>query len=101
MYHLRGADPPLEKAGADETKRAGTGTSRVTKYRTTQPNAMAPGKLISVQEACQRADEKPAVIIGWCVHHKIGGHVRDGRYGAWMVNPVALDRLIAKRTVAS
>ena len=50
---------------------------------------------------CERSGKDPATIIGWIVHHKIGGHVKDGRSGAWMVNPGALERLLAERAVAS
>ena len=57
--------------------------------------------LISVSEACRRSGEKPATIIGWCVHHKIGKHVQTGRVGAWMVDPDALARLLADLAVAS
>ncbi len=57
---------------------------------------------ISIQEACERSGEKPATIIGWCVHHKIGVHIRSdrGHGGAWMVNPDALERLLAEQAVA-
>lgn len=56
--------------------------------------------LISVSEACDRSGEKPATIIGWCVRHKIGGHVKTGG-GAWLVDPDRLERLLAERDAAS
>ena len=58
---------------------------------------------ISVDEACQHAGETPATILGWIVHDKIGKHAKSGRGhgGAWMVNPDALERLLADRAVAS
>ena len=52
--------------------------------------------LISVSEACARSGEKPATIIGWCVRHKIGGHVKTGGGGAWLVDPERLERLLAE-----
>jgi hypothetical protein len=60
-------------------------------------------KWISVPDACERSGESPAIIIGWCVHHKIGKHIRSGRGhgGEWSVDPEALARLLAERAVAS
>lgn len=57
--------------------------------------------MISVSEACRRSGERPAIIVGWCVHDKIGGHVKTGRGGAWMVNPDALQQLLAEREAAA
>ncbi len=59
--------------------------------------------LISISEACRRSGEKPTTIIGWCVHHKIGKHVKSGRGhgGEWSVDPDRLERLLAERNVAS
>ena len=56
---------------------------------------------ISVQEASERANEGPATIIGWCVQHKIGQHVKTGSGGDWMVDPVRLERFLAERDAAS
>ncbi len=56
---------------------------------------------ISVQKASERANEGPATIIGWCVQHKIGQHVKTGRVGAWMVDPDRLERLLAEREAAA
>ena len=58
-------------------------------------------RLISVKDACDRSDEKPATIINWCVQHNIGQHVKTGRVGAWMVDPDRLERLLAERDAAS
>lgn len=57
---------------------------------------------ISTQEACELSGEKPATIIAWCVHHKIGRHVKSGRGhgGEWLVDPDALQRLLAERAAA-
>ena len=59
--------------------------------------------LISVSEACERSGEIPATIIGWCVHHKIGKHVKTGQGhgGEWSVDPGRLQQLLAERAVAS
>ena len=72
--------------------------------RRTAPAATPANDLITVHEACDRSGEKPATIIRWCVRHKIGGHVKAdgaGYVGAWMVDPDALERLLAERAVAS
>ena len=59
--------------------------------------------LISVSEACERSGEKPATIIRWIVHHKIGKHIKSGRGpgGEWTVDPDRLQRLLAELAVAS
>jgi len=59
--------------------------------------------LISIQEACELSGEKPATIISWIVHDKIGRHVKSGRGhgGEWSVDPDRLERLLAERNVAS
>ena len=57
--------------------------------------------LISVNEACERSGETPATIINWAIRHKIGGHVKTGSGGAWMVDPDRLERLLAERERAS
>lgn len=57
--------------------------------------------LISVSEACDRSGEKPATIIGWCVRHKIGGHVKIGSGGAWAVDPDRLERLLVEREASA
>jgi len=56
--------------------------------------------LITIQEACERSGESPATIIGWCVHSKIGKHVKSGRGhgGEWFVDPDRLERLLAERS---
>ena len=70
----------------------------------TRPEILQPDdlNLISVKEACDRSGEKPATIINWCVRRGIGKHIKSGRGhgGAWMVNPDALERLLAEQAVA-
>ena len=71
----------------------------------TRPEILQPDdpNLIGIQEACERSGEKPATIIGWCVHHKIGEHIRSdrGHVGAWMVGSDRLERLLAEREAAT
>ncbi len=60
-------------------------------------------KWVSILKASERAGENPATIIGWCVHHKIGKHVKSGRGhgGEWSVDADALERLLAERAAAA
>ena len=69
--------------------------------RRTAPAATPANDLITVHEACDRSGEKAATIIRWCVRHKIGGHVKAGSGGCWMVDPDRLERLLAERAVAT
>ena len=64
------------------------------------PVASPANDLITIHEACDRSGEKPATIIGWCVHHKIGKHIKSGRGhgGEWSVDPDRLERLLAERS---
>ena len=56
---------------------------------------------ISVGEACRLSGETPATIINWCVRHGIGGHVKTGRGGQWMVDTNGLLRLLSEQEAAS
>ena len=70
---------------------------------TARPEKLQPYdlNLISVKEACDRSGEKPATIINWCVRRGIGKHVKTNSGGAWMVDPVRLERFLAARDAAS
>ena len=71
-------------------------------FKSTRPDISHPNSsnLISVSEACQRANEMPATMLGWIVHNGIGKHVKVGRFGVWMINSDALQRLLAERAAA-
>ena len=72
-------------------------SAKLTVFSPDNPN------LISIDEACRHAGEKPATILGWIVHDKIGKHVKSGRGhgGEWAVYSDRLERLLAERDPAA
>ena len=107
--YAKNGNPPRQQAGrAGGKKSSRAAVPQVTKYRTAQPDATPivgadADALITIDMACEVSGEKPAVIIGWCAHDKIGKHVKSGRGhgGEWLVDADALERLLAGRAVAS
>ncbi len=108
----QGSGPTYEKIGRRCYYRIGDvekwlrdqAVQNTAEYRTAEPESPAVTSakdLISVKEACDRSDEKPATILSWCVRHKIGRHVKTDSGSAWRVDPDRLERLLAEREVAA